>query len=153
MKFSSTKVDNYVLKFTIWFPNSTRCWLLSATVQCRDKRPTHTHTQFLCIRVGTHACDTRECLPLLFIAINFLCVLLFGWTNDYSFLTETNICFSARMYTCLEFRTDQWNSRRMKFTAISTRFLNLGWESPIYAVFELTYFWNKSQQFFTISFR
>ena len=103
---------------------------LGCTVQCRDKRPSHMqHACTICVytrRACTHATCMR--VYLLFIAINFLCVSLFGWTNHYSFLTETNICFSARMYTCLEFRMDQWNSRRMKFTAISTRFLNLGWE-------------------------
>ena len=47
------------------------------------------------------------------------------------------------MYTCLEFRTDQnlFTRRRMKFTAISTRFMNLDCESPIHEAPEhiLTY--------------
>ena len=32
MKFSSTKVDNYVSKFAIWFPNSPWYWLLCNVV-------------------------------------------------------------------------------------------------------------------------
>ena len=31
MKFSSTKVDKYVSKFAIWFPNSQWYWLLRST--------------------------------------------------------------------------------------------------------------------------
>ena len=40
------------------------------------------------------------------------------------------------MYTCLDFRTDQtlFPRQRMKFNAILTGFLNLGWELPIHAV-------------------
>lgn len=46
--------------------------------------------------------------------------------------------FWARMYTCLDFRTDQtfFTRQQMKFTAILTGFLNLGWELPIHAVLE-----------------
>ena len=42
------------------------------------------------------------------------------------------------MYTCLDFQTDQtlFTRQRMKFTAILTGFLNLGWELPIHAVLE-----------------
>ena len=47
------------------------------------------------------------------------------------------------MYTCLEFRTDKnlFTRRRMKFTSISTLFMNLDFESPIHAALEpiLTY--------------
>ena len=76
----------------------------------------------------------RACFSFLFMAASFPCLSLFGLTKDYSFLNETNKCFSARMYTCLEFRTDQnlFTRRRMKFTAISTRFMNLDCESPIH---------------------
>ena len=75
------------------------------------------------------------------MAARFPCLSLFGWTKDYSFLTETNKCFSGRMYTCLEFRTDQnlFTRRRTKFTAISTRFMNLDCESPIHAALEHNY--------------
>ena len=31
MKFSSTKVDKYVSKFAIWFPNLQLYWLLRST--------------------------------------------------------------------------------------------------------------------------
>ena len=74
------------------------------------------------------------------MATSFPCLSLFG-TKDYSFITETYKCFSARMYTCLEFRTDQnlFTRGRTKFTAISTRFMNLDCESPIHAALEHNY--------------
>ena len=74
------------------------------------------------------------------MATSFPCLSLFG-TKDYSFLTETYKCFSARIYTCLEFRTDQnlFTRGRTKFTAISTRFMNLDCESPIHAALEHNY--------------
>lgn len=138
-------------------PNSMDEIILQCSSEMSDQRTCKTHAPFLRIRIGY--ARMRHSWVFSFIIhsrwIFFVCCCLAKQTtmNNYSFLTEMNICFPARMYTCLEFQTDQWNSQRMKFTAVSTRFLNLGWELPINAVLEVTYLWNKSQQFFTISFR
>ena len=85
----------------------------SDTVQLRGKRPTHTQDARTISTYMCWACK-RASLVRVFLCyswplIFFVCRCLAEQTtmNDYSFLTETNMCFSARMYTCLESQMDQ----------------------------------------------
>ena len=88
------------------------------TVQLRDNRPTHTQD------ARTISAYTCARFPLLFIAIYVLCVSLFGWTNDYKqllFSDRNEYLFFCQKVHVPWLSDGSMNSRRMKFTVISTQ--------------------------------
>ena len=122
-------------------------------VQCSSVISDKMHTPFLCIPIGTPT--SVIWFSLLFMATGFSCVLLFGLTKDYSFLTETNVCFWASM---------PWFSDRSNFIHLPADEIHSNLDSILefwlriaHPCSNQTYFWtdfcNKSHRFFTISFR
>lgn len=80
---------------TVSFPNNP--WKDKSTLLFIQ----NAHTIFGYMRWHAHV-DTLACFPFLFMASSFLSVSLFGWTKDYSFLTEKNVCFATRIYTYVD---------------------------------------------------